>query len=104
MKLNVDMQLVAFNGEPMTENTAEDSPPATLKSVLVQACLMAQESSGDEKYRVYRLLKRIDAGSEVELSAEDVSKLKALVGNYYPVAVIGPVFDILEGQPLREAS
>jgi hypothetical protein len=97
MKVNVDQGLTSYNGEPMTENAAEDSPPATLKAVLVQACLMAQESSGDQKYRVYQLLKRIDAGGEVELSAEDVSKLKALVGQSYPVGVVGPVWSVLEG-------
>lgn len=96
MKIDVDQTLIAYNGDPMTENGDEDSPPATLKRVLVQACLNAQEQDGEQKYRVYRLMKRIDAGGEIDLPSEDITKLKELVGKSYNVAVVGPVYDALE--------
>src|SRR5690606_2615440 len=92
MKIDLSAPLHGFNGEPIPETSAPDSPPATLRHVLTQACLAAnpqQYATGADKYRVYRLLKRVDEGGKHEFTAEEVAELKKLVGNVYPVAIVG---------------
>lgn len=96
MKINVDQTLIAYNGTQMSKSP-QDSTPAMLRDVLANACLQSQESGGEAKYRTYQLLMRIDRGGEVEFTAEEVAKLKSLVGQAYGVAVVGPVWDALEG-------
>ena len=70
----------------------------TLGTVLCDALLTlgkADDATGMEKVRRYRLAQAIHDGSPT-LTAEDVVLLKDLVGAHYIPLVVGQVWDILD--------
>lgn len=100
MKLNVTQQVIGFNGNPLTKSEKDDSA-VDLREILVTACLNPDPkefTDGTSKYRIYKLLKRVsnEDEDEVEIKAEEIATLKKLVAAIYPVAVLGPVYDLLE--------
>lgn len=101
MKIDVSAGLTNFDGQPIFDS-AESRVAVTLKQVLIMACLAAnsqKHNNGEKKYKIYSLLKRVsDAAGALELAAEEVTLLKDLVGDICSVAVVGPVFDLLEGK------
>lgn len=97
MKVNVDKVLTDLNGK----NIEDDGAHLTLKTVAVN-CLLSQHpddsrSTGEEKLKRYQLAKEIFKGGEVELTAEDASLVKRLVGRAYGPLVVGQVFPLLDG-------
>lgn len=100
MNYNMQAPLMGFNGDPIKKSEEDDSP-VTLGETLSMACVNASPqkyADGEAKLKVYRVLQKIglkDAG-EVELEAEEITLLKALVGDMYGVAVVGAVEDLLE--------
>lgn len=74
--------------------------PFTLRAILALACINADPqkyADGDSKYRIYKLLLRIHAqASAVELSSEEVTLLKDLVGRIFAPYIVGLVYDVLE--------
>lgn len=100
MKYNLNQVLLAFDGREISDTTSGVTIPATLRSALVRACTDHNpqiHSSGDEKFKIYRLLQRVYAeGESTEIFSDEVSLLKTLVAEVFPVAILGPVYDLLE--------
>lgn len=100
MKFNMSQDLIGFNGESIKTSEKDDSP-VTLGASLAMACVNAnpqKHQDGDAKLKIYRILQKVgtkDAG-EVELSAEEITLLKTLIGDMYGVVVVGAVYDMLE--------
>lgn len=100
MKFDMQTGLTGFNGDPIKKSEEDDSP-VTLGETLSMACVNASPqkyADGVSKLKVYRVLQKIgvkDVG-EVELEAEEITLLKALVGDMYGVVVVGAVEDLLE--------
>lgn len=96
MKRNFDAEIKDFDG-----NSLRDGENAlTLKVVAVNS-LMAiypdeRDISGNEKLARYKIASKVHGGGMVELTAEEVAKIKALIGKAYSPAVVGPAFEILE--------
>ena len=103
MKLDVRSEIRTIDGEVIKELPSADSKPATLKFVFVNALLAndpQENADGTEKYSRWKMADKInksfaDTGI-VELTTEELSKLKSLIGKNYPAGVLGPVFDIIE--------
>lgn len=98
MKVNVTTVLKAIDGTPLLD---ENKKEVILKNVLVNALMNvgADEGSGEDKLKRYLMSQNIfNATDSVELSAEDISKLKELVGKGYGPIIVGPVFQLLEGK------
>ena len=53
--------------------------------------------SGDEKVKRWALAQKIYGGN-TEVQAEDVALLKKLIGKAYGVAIVGPAYEMLEGE------
>lgn len=100
MKIDMQVPLIGFNGDPIKKSEEDDSP-VTLGETLSMACVNASPqkyADGVAKLKVYRVLQKIGIKDveEVELEAEEVTLLKDLVGDMYGVAVVGAVDDLLE--------
>lgn len=100
MKFNMQLELMGFNGDPIKKSEKDDSP-VTLGETLSMACVNASPqkyTDGDAKLKIYRVLQKVGVKDveEVELKAEEVALLKALVGDMYGVTVVGAVYDLLE--------
>jgi len=75
--------------------------PVTLKSVCVQALMAVdtkEEVNGEEKYKRYQLTQKIGEKEEVDLSTEEISKIKQLIGKSFVTLVVGQSWDMLENK------
>jgi hypothetical protein len=75
--------------------------PVSLKRVAVEA-LQAnlpdeQNMGGEEKLARFQIAKKVAAGGEQDLTPEEVSKIKLLVGRCYGPVVVGRAYEILNG-------
>ena len=100
MKLgNLDKVLTAGDGK-------EFSDGSTMRKILGMAAgvLLDGPQDGSEKYKAGMILVKIQkAQKSVELSAEDVTLLKARVGKIFPPLVVVRVEDALEQRKPAEA-
>lgn len=110
MRIKIDQKIMRIDGKPFTyTNTGK---PFTLKSIAIEALLYfrgmrnpqtgaieEKEDTFDEKmvkYRIYEKLK--NAGKEVELTVEEITKIKKLIGETRPQLIVGQIADMLEGK------
>lgn len=98
MKFNMDQDLKSYDGKDITKSDT-DKDCATLGEVLEVSCVNAnpqKHGSGDAKWKIYKLLQTIAVGGLVELTADQVTTLKDLVGDAYNVTIVGCVWELLE--------
>lgn len=100
MKVLLNEDLLSYNGETIMEGTGGDAGPVTVRKALEIACVSADPQkwvTGDQKYEVYAVLKRIGgAKDEIEFDAKETLLLKELIGNIYGPSVVGSVYDLLD--------
>lgn len=97
MTVNMDAVLKTLNGEPLIDA----GKPVTLKDVCVNALLAQQDGEvvdAKEKFARYELALKVNKGGDVEVTAEEITKIKDLTGKIYPTLVVGQVFYLLEGK------
>ena len=58
---------------------------------------MSENQTGEEKMEAWGLAKNIHDGAELNLTPEQIVKLKERIGKVYGAAVVGPVYQILDG-------
>jgi hypothetical protein len=94
MKINFNQIIKTIKGEEIKD--------LTLKSVSVEALLATfndeQSLSGEEKAKRYLLATRIYANDELDLTVEEVAKIKQLVGKGYGPLIVGQAWEMLEGK------
>ena len=94
MKINFNQLIKNIQGEEIKD--------LTLKTVSVEALLATfsdeQSLSGEEKAKRYVLATRIYANpEELDLTVEEVAKIKQLIGKGYGPLIVGQAWDMLEG-------
>jgi len=97
MKINLTQQIMRIDDKPF-ENP-ETKTPYTLKDVVIEAVL-APEAKEDnkKKYSKYELyLKLKAAGKEIDLTTDEISEIKRLIGEVKPALIMGQAWDMLEG-------
>lgn len=99
MKLDVSRVLLSLNNEPLK---LPDSTNATLKWAAVEALMSTPTNetlAAAEKVTRFKLAQKVqNAEALVELSIEDVAKIKDLIGKFFPVNVTGASYDLIESQ------
>ncbi len=99
MKIDLNEVLIGYDGKEII-NSQDDKTPTTVRKVLEVALLSAspeEYKTGEQKYKVYKLLKRIGGDiEEADLAAADITLLKDVVAAVYGPAVVGTVFDLLD--------
>lgn len=100
MRRDISQPLLDLDGKPIVERDV----PVTLMTVALSA-LMAQFEderalTGKEKADRYQLAMKINKRpGEVDLTAEQVSLLKLLIGKAYGPLVVGQAYEMLEQEP-----
>ena len=96
MRIDFSKELTDLEGNPIKETIDENSKAITLRKVCVNA-LMANEDKieGTEKLKRYQLATKIQKGT-MEVSAEDITLIKSLVGKFYGTVIVGQVYEIFE--------
>lgn len=82
------------NGEPLKD---EEGKILTLKWAFTQALLgtyQKESIDGNEKYARFKLATKIQETkeTEIEISVEEVAKLKKLVGEAFPTMICGQIY------------
>jgi len=102
MKRNFNVVLKDLKGEPIKRDNKE----MVLKDIAVD-CLMAPEMehgqmkrlNGQEHIKRYELAKKIyNAKEEVEVDAEEISLIKAVISMNYNTFVAGPAMELIESK------
>lgn len=106
MQVKVDSVLVDLDGDPIKEwkkLPGEEKPVAvdvTLKKIVCDALLAPVEGEkfdGLESVRRYALARKVYAAKgSINLTAEDTSLVKRLVGLRYAPLVVGQAFELLD--------
>lgn len=96
MKIDFDVKFQTLDGKAITMNEKE----ATLKDVTIEALmgLLEEEKgiSGEEKFKRYELAMKIKGGGIVDISVDDVSLIKRLIGKMFTPLVVGQAWEMLE--------
>ena len=105
MRVNIHRELTALTGAPILN--PQNKLPLTLGVVLVEALLSPpaqgqKDCAPADKMHRYQTAVKIhnhnDRGNDFDMSVEDVSLCKRLVGELYNPLVAGQAMLMLEGQ------
>jgi len=113
MKLNCDTIVKTMTGKPFQETVLppgkkpEEIQEKDIKKVNVtvgSACVGAllfnypdeQKIQGKEKFERWNLAKKFNAGGVIEITVEELVKVKELIGKMYATNMVGPLFELLE--------
>jgi hypothetical protein len=91
---------INFN-QPIKNIQGEEIKDLTLKVVSVESLLATfsdEQISGEEKAKRYLLATRIYANEELELTVEEIAKIKQLIGKGYGPLIVGQAWEMLEGK------
>ena len=98
MKVKLNGHIQDLNGEKFCEDDGKTY--LTIGSACIFAILQANIDSktpAEEKFKRYQLAQKLYGQSEVELTIDEVAKLKEWVGIAYSPMVMGRIYDYLEG-------
>jgi len=100
MLRNFNLAILDMAGNAIKD---EENKAVTLGTVCVNALLSTAQSDttpGQEKAARYKLAMKIhgEAG-DVDVTAEDISRMKDLCGKIYGPLVVGRVWELLEQSP-----
>ena len=92
--------IVDLDGKVINSLSGE---PATVRGVVIEALLATFNDethlSGEEKLKRWELASKIkNTADPVELTAEEITLIKKLVGKAYGPLVVGRTWKILEGE------
>lgn len=95
MTINFEAEVKSLNGKTIMLDL---ETVGTLGKLCVEALLSPSEKnvSGKEKFERWELARKLHG--EVDLKAEEVTKIKELAGDRYAAGVVGPIYDLLENK------
>ena len=90
--VNVDAPILDIDGKPV--------PDLVAKKIMVDALLVSLEEDqrlpGEQKIKNFVLAQRISVGGHVDLTAEEVSLVKARVAKAFNVLATGRIWELLD--------
>ena len=105
MKANVMVKFVTLDGVDMSRMVDGKERDVLLRDVCENALLEDDRGSdGGEKMKRFKLAEKIHLYEDVNLSAEDVTLLKELIGKLYGPLVVGQAYKILDPEEEKDES
>ena len=98
MKIDITQKIKGIDGTKALPNS-ETKLDLTLKDVCINSILAPEEKQSDakKKYTDYEIFVKLrDAKKEIDLSSEEISRIKEKGVLVLGVLVMGQVFDMLE--------
>lgn len=92
MKKTLAGDLKEISGKVAIEN----GQPVKIQNLIVSA-LMAprQEDTPEQKLTDFRLAERVQTGEEADYSAEELARIKLVVGKFFAPLVVGRVYELI---------
>ena len=99
MKIKLDQKIMSADG--IKAISSQDTKcDLVLKDVCINAILHSEKDDTEkQKYEAYELFVKLrDSQKEIELTVEEVVKLKKKIGVIYMPLILGQAWDMLEGK------
>jgi hypothetical protein len=96
MKRDFNTLLLSYDGQPTKNERGENITLATIAVNALNAHFEDERAGFDEKLKRCELSRRLFPGGEQEISSEEITLIKTLVGRLYPPIIVGEVHRILE--------
>ena len=99
MKVDLRQKILSVDGIKALQNQ-ETKCDLTLKNVCINAVLQPEKDDTEkQKYEAYELFVKIrDCQTVIELSAEEIVKLKKKIGLIYVPLILGQAWNYLESK------
>lgn len=97
MHYDFSIKIRGIDGKPLVDAVTKEE--ATVQTALVNALTAEyrdEKIEGSEKMKRWVLAERIHSNKEIDLTAEEASLLKNLVGKAFGPIVVGPVWNALD--------
>lgn len=97
MKVNLEAPILDLDGSPLEHPT--EKSPLTIRKAITDSLLIGRANDnpdGAEKFRRWELARQIHGTNEINLTAEQASMVKKLVGEIWSPGVVGPVWEAIE--------
>ena len=101
MKIDFDTILRDLRGEPIKDGTGDFTLGMASCTALLSSYQDEQGLDPKDKVRRYKLATKVSDGGEVDLSVEEISDLKKLIGKAFPPLIVGRAYEILDPEPDR---
>lgn len=101
MNVNLLEKIRDINGDPIKKDQSDD---LILRDLCIEACLapvQGEVESPEQKEKNYLLFRRISGVKSIDLSAEEISFLKAKIGKLRPTLIMGQAWELLEGKKMK---
>ena len=99
MKINTERVLKTIDGKNLKK---EDNIDVSVGDAIVNSLLAnfpdEHNLSGEEKVKRYALAIKVHQNADPDLSVDDLSLIKKLVGKMYSALIVGQMWEILEGK------
>jgi hypothetical protein len=115
VKVPVTTVLLDIEGIPLRDAAIRDTDGKVLRPerdfTLRKACTEALQANGlagdtldgEERFRRYQLAVKIMSEDSPDLSAEEITKLKRVIGLAFGAIVVGRAYEILDPTPSKNA-
>lgn len=105
MKIDFSQQLKDLDGDVIIDDSKKDKPiTLTLGKIAIGALTASYVDepnlSGEDKLTRYQIAMKIKEGGEVDLTIEEISEVKKLIGKYGAVLIVGQAYQMIEGGKL----
>lgn len=98
--IDFTQSLLTLDGKPAKASTEKDAPALTLSDVAVNSLEATVESdrglSGEKKFAMDALARKLYKNSHCVLSVEDLALLKSRIGIVYGPMVVGDAYRLLD--------
>jgi len=89
---NFDVPLKNIDGSEIKEN----DKPVHASQIIANALLAPDNASGQEKAERYALSLEIYKGGDVDITVDNLAKIKELVGKAYAPLIVGQIYSIID--------
>jgi len=99
VKIDFGQKIKNIDGTIAKEGGKEEDKDMTLGFICANALLANipnENPSGLDKFKRWELAKKVIGNETVEVTAEDISMMKELVGKAFGVIVVGQTYQMLE--------
>lgn len=97
MKRNFNKPVLGFNGKPLTDSNKKPQTMGDLIALQLYSVGVNDSATPEKKLQAYRLLSRLtDAKGEIEITTEEGTLIKEVVGRAYAAGVYGQIYDYIE--------
>jgi len=99
MKIDISQKIKGLDGVKPLPNPDGKGIPLTLKDICINAILQPEKDDTEkQKYEAYELFVKIRdcKTAEIELTTEEIVKLKKKIGVVYMPLILGQAWDYLE--------